>query len=87
MSLEDKNLTLSPVEESEFGEYWQDILDLIQKQDTIGVSQLQRKYSIGYNTAFKILKKLELCKLITTPDTSGLRHTCQQKTQNPNLDI
>jgi S-DNA-T family DNA segregation ATPase FtsK/SpoIIIE len=49
------------------------ICKYVQKQDKISVSYLQRKFSIGYNRASKIVECLENNEIVSLRDKYGFR--------------
>lgn len=54
-------------------EYFEDAVDLIREQDTISISQLQRRFRIGYNRAARLIDDLEAIGYVSEADGSKPR--------------
>ncbi|MBZ6526258.1 DUF87 domain-containing protein [Aerococcaceae bacterium DSM 111021] len=54
-------------------EYFDDAVTLIKEQETISISQLQRKFRIGYNRAARLIDDMEALGLVSEPDGSKPR--------------
>ncbi|MBG9980059.1 DNA translocase FtsK [Facklamia sp. DSM 111019] len=54
-------------------EYYQEAVELISGQETVSISQLQRKFRIGYNRAARLIDDLEAQGLISSQDGSKPR--------------
>ncbi|MGF3183075.1 DNA translocase FtsK [Facklamia sp. P12934] len=54
-------------------EYYLEAVELIKEQDTISISQLQRKFRIGYNRAARMIDDLEAQGLVSAQDGSKPR--------------
>ena len=54
-------------------EYFEDAVALIKEQETISISQLQRRFRIGYNRAARLIDDMEALGLVSEPDGSKPR--------------
>lgn len=54
-------------------EYFDEAVELIRGQETISISQLQRKFRIGYNRAARLIDDMEAVGLVSEPDGSKPR--------------
>ncbi|WPJ91748.1 DNA translocase FtsK [Facklamia hominis] len=54
-------------------EYYEEAVDLISDQETVSISQLQRKFRIGYNRAARLIDDLEANGLVSAQDGSKPR--------------
>lgn len=54
-------------------EYFQDAVELIKEQETVSISQLQRKFRIGYNRAARLIDDLEAMGFVSEQDGSKPR--------------
>ena len=63
---------MSEAEASE-DEYFDEAVDLIKSQDTVSISQIQRKFRVGYNRAARIIDDLEALGYISPADGSKPR--------------
>lgn len=63
---------MDAIEASE-DEYFADAVDLIKDQETVSISQLQRKFRIGYNRAARLIDDLEALGYIGPADGSKPR--------------
>lgn len=64
--------TMSEAEASE-DEYFGDAVNLIKDQETVSISQIQRKFRVGYNRAARIIDDLEALGYISPADGSKPR--------------
>ncbi|AKP68486.1 cell division protein FtsK [Companilactobacillus ginsenosidimutans] len=60
-------------EEKPNDEYWDDAVDLIVNQQSASVSMLQRRFSIGYNRAARIVDQMEEKGIVGPPEGSKPR--------------
>lgn len=70
MIITDEKMT--DIESSE-DEYFEDAVDLIKDQETVSISQIQRKFRVGYNRAARIIDDLEALGYIGPADGSKPR--------------
>ncbi|HFI0462969.1 TPA: DNA translocase FtsK [Streptococcus suis] len=70
INLEDDNEMASGASEDE---YFQDAADMLEGLETISISQLQRKFRIGYNRAARLIDDLEAAGLVSGQDGSKPR--------------
>ncbi|SEP66430.1 DNA segregation ATPase FtsK/SpoIIIE [Ignavigranum ruoffiae] len=63
---------MDAIEASE-DEYFEDAVELIKDQETVSISQLQRKFRIGYNRAARLIDDLEALGYIGPADGSKPR--------------
>lgn len=61
------------VEQVSEDEYFEDTIELIRDQETVSISQLQRKYRIGYNRAARLIDDLESIGYVSEQDGSKPR--------------
>lgn len=54
-------------------EYFEDAVELIKEQETVSISQLQRKFRIGYNRAARLIDDLEAVGYVSEQDGSKQR--------------
>lgn len=54
-------------------EYFEDTIELIREQETVSISQLQRKFRIGYNRAARLIDDLESIGYVSEQDGSKPR--------------
>ncbi|XJS11552.1 DNA translocase FtsK [Aerococcaceae bacterium WGS1372] len=54
-------------------EYFEDAINLIREQETISISQLQRRFRIGYNRAARLIDDLEAIGYVSEADGSKPR--------------
>lgn len=65
-------------------EYFNRALEIVMTTDKIAASQLQRKFSIGYNRAGKIIDQLEADGYIGPQNGSKPRQVIRRPSSNPN---
>nr|WP_081453698.1 DNA translocase FtsK [Eremococcus coleocola] len=70
MVVTDENMAMEQASEDE---YFEDAVELIQEQETISISQLQRRFRIGYNRAARLIDDLEAMGYISAADGSKPR--------------
>ena len=70
MIISDEQINDSDVSEDE---YFEDAVELIKDQETVSISQLQRKFRIGYNRAARLIDDLEALGYIGPADGSKPR--------------
>lgn len=70
MMITDEDLTSLEASEDE---YFEEAVDLIKDQETVSISQLQRKFRIGYNRAARLIDDLEALGYIGPADGSKPR--------------
>lgn len=54
-------------------EYFEDAIELIKEQETVSISQLQRRFRIGYNRAARLIDDLEAMGFVSEADGSKPR--------------
>lgn len=65
-------------------EYFDDVIELLKESETVSISQLQRKFRIGYNRAARLIDDLEAIGYVSAQDGSKPR---QVLIGNQPLDI
>lgn len=70
MIISDEQMNQADVSEDE---YFDEAVDLIKDQETVSISQLQRKFRIGYNRAARLIDDLEALGYIGPADGSKPR--------------
>lgn len=73
----DENILVSQdsmeMDQASDDEYFQEAVELIQELDTISISQLQRRFRIGYNRAARLIDDLEKMGYVSEQDGSKPR--------------
>ena len=85
----DETIMVSEEEASESAqisedEYFDDVIELVKESETVSISQLQRKFRIGYNRAARLIDDLEAIGYVSAQDGSKPR---QVLIGNQPLDI
>lgn len=85
----DETIMVSEEEASESAqisedEYFDDVVELVKESETVSISQLQRKFRIGYNRAARLIDDLEAIGYVSPQDGSKPR---QVLIGNQPLDI
>lgn len=57
----------------DFSSLYEQAIDIIKRDNKVSISYLQRKLSIGYNKAAKIVEQMEKEGLVSSPNHSGKR--------------